>query len=535
MKACGFVIRVSTEEQASNKEGSLTNQLQRLRAHVEYKTTACGEDWQEIERYVLRGVSGKDSVKSPEFGRLFSDIEAGRVNTVICTALDRVSRSVKDFLHFFEIINQHDVEFVCLKQNYDTTSPQGRLFITMMMALAEFEREQTSERNKDASLARAERGLWNGGQLLGYDPDPDRKGNLIPNEREKVIVRFAFDTYLECGSILETAKRMNGQGFRTKEYRSRRDKFHAAAEFGHASVQHLLTNRAYIGKKEINKKKRTENQSKLPETQRYRIVDAVWELIIDEEEFDRVQDLMGKNNTTRHNGTKRIRHTYLLNAGLIWCGQCGTQMDGRCGTGAKGVKYYYYLCKNNDCRFKVPAGEIEGVVVERLGQLASSPEVLDEIVSATNTKLQTELPALIEQKDTLEKDLADVKKTADGTLDQWEQLLGEEGSVFLKERLDQLGKRRAEIETAIDELELAIEEVERETVTQETVLEALGNFTEVFHEIPPYQQKELMRLVLHKAVLKPDSMELALYGKPPQLSQMTQGAARSQTSNWLPR
>ena len=41
-----------------------------------------------------------------------------------------------------------------------------------MMALAEFEREQTSERTKDAVRARAERGLWNGGRVLGYDPTP---------------------------------------------------------------------------------------------------------------------------------------------------------------------------------------------------------------------------------------------------------------------------------------------------------------------------------------------------------------------------
>lgn len=58
------------------------------------------------------------------------------------------------------------MEFVCLKQNYDTTSAHGRLFITVVMALAEFEGEQTSERTGDATLARAERGLWNGGHLF---------------------------------------------------------------------------------------------------------------------------------------------------------------------------------------------------------------------------------------------------------------------------------------------------------------------------------------------------------------------------------
>lgn len=123
VRRAGLVVRVSTDRQAMTEEGSLKNQLQRLRQHIEYKTTACGEEWREAEVYELRAVSGKDSLRSPEFQRLFVDIRSGRVNTILYTALDRISRSVKDFLHFFEVLNEHGVEFVCLKQNYDTTTP----------------------------------------------------------------------------------------------------------------------------------------------------------------------------------------------------------------------------------------------------------------------------------------------------------------------------------------------------------------------------------------------------------------------------
>ena len=66
------------------------------------------------------------------------------------------------------------------------------------------------------------------------------------------------------------------------------------------------------------------------------------------------------------------------------------------------------------------------------------------------------------------------------------------------------------------------------------MLKALASFSEVFECRPPYQQKKLFRLVVHKAIVSEESLELALYGKPPQLSEMAQGAARSGTSNWLP-
>jgi site-specific DNA recombinase len=110
VRRVGLVVRVSTTRQADNDEGSLKNQLQRLRGHLEYKTVTCGEDWQEVALYELRAVSGKNSLRTIEMERLRRDIEDGNINTVLCTALDRVSRSVVDFLSFFEFMADHDVE-----------------------------------------------------------------------------------------------------------------------------------------------------------------------------------------------------------------------------------------------------------------------------------------------------------------------------------------------------------------------------------------------------------------------------------------
>jgi len=116
VRRVGLVVRVSTLAQAEEDEGSLRNQLQRLRAFIQYRTEACGEDWSEVAVYVLKGVSGKHSLRSGELARLHADIESGRINTVLCTELSRVSRNVKDFLTFFEFLADHQAEFVCLKQ-----------------------------------------------------------------------------------------------------------------------------------------------------------------------------------------------------------------------------------------------------------------------------------------------------------------------------------------------------------------------------------------------------------------------------------
>ena len=62
----------------------------------------------------------------------------------------------------------------------------------------------------------------------------------------------------------------------------------------------------------------------------------------------------------------------------------------------------------------------------------------------------------------------------------------------------------------------------------------LTDFGEVFAEIKPHEQKEIMRLVLHKAILGPDRLKLGLYGRPPEVKQPHEGDSRFQRLDWLP-
>jgi hypothetical protein len=327
---------------------------------------------------------------------------------------------------------------------------------------------------------------------------------------------------------------VNSRGYRTKEYTSRRDKFHPAREFTYTGIQWMLMNPAYIGKKEVNKLNRFKDQSTLPEGERYRLVDAVWDPIMDEEKFYRVQALMSKNGKSKHNAAKQPRHNYILSGGRLWCGKCGSEMVVGAGTGRKGKVYHYYVCRNRDCRFKVPAEEIEGIILERIRYLASDRDTLAGIVAAANERLRTELPNLREQRDLLEKDLKDVKATADGLINQWATLASEDGARFLKEKLDDLGKRRGQIEESLASLEIGMGEVERDTIDQGLVTQALANFSDVFAELKPYQQKDLLRPVLHKAILGPDYVKIALYGRPPEIGPLAEGNSRFQTFKWLP-
>jgi site-specific DNA recombinase len=529
----GLVTRVSTERQAMTEEGSLKNQLQRLRAHIEYKVGVCGEGWKEAALYELKAVSGKDALRSADMQRLFADIVAGRVNTVLCTALDRISRSVSDFLRFFEILNEYGVEFVCLKQNYDTTSPQGKLFITIMMALAQFEREQTSERTRDATAARADRGLWNGGRLLGYDLDPDRKGYPIPNVDEVALVNFAFDTYLVTGSIKTTMDTMNVRGYRTKSYTSRRGVHHAGTAFTTSSVQYLLKNPAYIGRKEINK------SAKVRGKREYKLVDAVWPGIVDVAKFEETQRLMASNGRSNHNGATPVRHAYVL-SGILHCGRCSGPMEGRSGTGRLGVKYFYYACRNGECSLKVTALEVEDAVLDRLGVLAREEGMLPAIVAETNRLRSKELPSLQGRLRSLQKKLTSVRTSADKVLAEWSAMDAHEGRAFLNEKLGELAQQREQLEQAVVETEDAVLRAQSDVVQTETVREALANIGAVYGQLRPAERKELMQLVLRRVEVNERQIVLEIYGgacatiaQAPAVASNKSGS-RSEAPNWLP-
>lgn len=101
---------------------------------------------------------------------------------------------------------------------------------------------------------------------------------------------------------------------------------------------------------------------------------------------------------SKHNEAKPVKHNYILNGGLLWCEKCGKEMEGRSGTGAKGVRYYYYICKNKERKFKVPADKIDGVILKRIKELSTQKDIMADIIKSTNEKLQKELPQLKEQK-----------------------------------------------------------------------------------------------------------------------------------------
>jgi DNA invertase Pin-like site-specific DNA recombinase len=157
-------------------------------------------------------VSG--NTERPALQRLLEDVQAGKVDVIVVYKVDRLTRSLADFAKLVELFDAHNVSFVSVTQQFNTTTSMGRLTLNVLLSFAQFEREVTSERIRDKIAASKRKGLRVGGMApLGYDTR-DRK--ISVNEAEAEQVRSIFSSYLRLGSLNLLMADLRQQGIVTK-------------------------------------------------------------------------------------------------------------------------------------------------------------------------------------------------------------------------------------------------------------------------------------------------------------------------------
>lgn len=527
----GIYLRVSTKRQALVLEGSLKNQRQLVHAFIQSKIAQAkafsgatdGGEWVIVEEYLEEPRTAKEASRRTEYQRLIADLKSGRINTIIILALSRFSRSMSDFLGVIKILDEKDADIISLRESLDTTSPQGRFAIKILISVNELEVEIDSERMVDSIRARSERGLWVGGQILGYDLDSTRPGHLKINERESKVVLWLYDRFLEEGSIPAVVRAANSAGFRAKEYLSRRGIMHEGGELTFSTVKRILTSRAYLGEAELNKRVLDRKpRNRRDREARYRVVPAVWPAIVPAAKFEAVQKLLAANLKTKHYSVKQQGHAFVFTGGLLRCdrtpgvgqseGMCGGEMKGVTGTGKKGGVYPYYRC--GQCGFRIPARQVEDLVKWRLRHLVGAEGKLDALVKSTNARLNLERPRIEEQRASLRKAIEEINGRAEAVIRQCLDAVSGDAQKFVQEKLDSLMERRAQAQQGLDALEAMAKDLDREMVRKEDVMKKLTDFDVVFEAIPIYKRRELVKTMVGVVRLSEVRMAVGLAGNP---------------------
>ena len=244
-----------------------------------------------VGHYTDAGVSGQKPLsKRPALRRLLEDVEAGKIDIVLFTKLDRWSRKVREYYKAQDILDKNKIPWRAVLEDYETETPSGEFKVNIMLSVNQNEAQRTSERIKMVFDAKRSRGeVCSGTVPPGIRVNADK--HLEADEPGASMMRDVFREYLAVRSSYMA------QRYMANKYGVVRDG---------STFRKLLKNRRYRG------------------------------LVVDEATFDAVQEVLA----VRSQRSAPVGRVYLFK-GLVICGNCGHRATAYVCKG-----FCYYRCSH---------------------------------------------------------------------------------------------------------------------------------------------------------------------------------------------
>ncbi|WP_245481487.1 recombinase family protein [Bradyrhizobium sp. LVM 105] len=400
---CAVYTRKSSEEGLDMDFNSLDAQRESCEAYI---VSQRAEGWTAVsDRYDDGGFSG-GTLERPALKRLLAAVQAGKIDVIVVYKIDRLSRSMLDFLNLVELFERHGVTFVSVTQSFNTKDAMGRMALNILVTFAQFERELIGERIRDKVAASRKRGKWMGGWTpLGYEVR-DRK--LLIHEADAGRVRSIFRRFVQLKSATLLARELVAANERTR--------------YGHlldkGVLYKILHNRVYLGEA-------VHKGTSYP---------GEHEAIIDRKLWDQVHAILKESPRKRANNSRA--QTPALLKGLLF-GPDGAAMSPT-HTRKSGRLYRYYISQTalkqgrSDCPVKlVPAAELERIIIDQVRLLLQTPEVIVQTWRAL-------------RKQSAEVSEAEVRSALLGFDELWDELFPAEQARIVElliERIDMHAER----------------------------------------------------------------------------------------------
>jgi site-specific DNA recombinase len=472
-KRVGVWIRVSTEDQAKGE--SPEHHEQRAREYAKFN------EWQVVEVYDLAGVSGKTVMEHAEAKRMLADIRRGHITGLIFSKLARLARNTEELLKFAGIFREHNVDMISLQEKIDTSSPAGRLFYTMIAAMAQWEREEIGERVKASLQIRAKLGKSLGGAApFGYQWKDNK---LVVHPVESPIRKLMYELFSKNKRMKGVARLLNQSGYRTRN----------GSKFTDTTVLRLLQDTTAKGLYRSNHTYRDGSGKLLPKPEADWFYTPV-EAIVSEELWKECNDAMDARKAQKPLGRKPVH----LFAGLLHCG-CGQKMY----VFSRSPKYVCPKCRN-----KITIEDIEGFFHDVLHEFFVSQDKINEHLNSANQNLTDRKNRLEAHNRQLEKVRTEMRKTYQ--IYQADQITPEGFGTIYKP----LEAQEKALTAELRKLQAEVDAIEMHQISAE---EVLSEATILHKKWPGFSQEEKRRIIesiVEKVTLLDDTIDITWYNLP---------------------
>lgn len=398
----------SRKSKFTGKGESTQNQIQLCK---EYAL----QHFDHIEKFITyedEGFSG-GNIDRPQYKKMLEEAHEGKFNILMCYRLDRISRNISNFSDTIDMLQRENIDFISLREQFDTSTPMGRAMMYIASVFAQLERETIAERIQDNMLQLAKTGRWLGGITpTGFESkevtitDTHGKNHKIyklsPLSDELVIIKIIFHKFLVLKSLSKLETYCIQNHIQTRNH----------IDFSRFSLRNILTNpvytiadetlydylteknfKIYSHKNDFNGKngimaynktlQKKHVSNKVRDYSEWIISVGAHKGIIPSHDWIKAQTILLKNKSKSF---RKVKNTQSLLSGILRCKNCGHFMRPRAGrVNKEGIKTFYYMCeykeksKKTKCSVKnINGNKLDQLILEEIKKLSQKHTILHE-------------------------------------------------------------------------------------------------------------------------------------------------------------
>lgn len=529
----------------TGKGESIDNQIEMCKQYLYTKFPDAPD--KNISVYEDEGFSAKNTER-PQFQQMLRDINLKKPDFVVCYRLDRISRNVSDFSTLIEELNNRNISFICIKEEFDTSKPMGKAMMFIASVFAQLERETIAERVRDNMVMLARTGRWLGGTTpTGYTSEKHQEiiidgkiktsCKLKDNPEELRGIDIIFDKYLELRSVSGVSKYLISQNIK-----SRNGKFYSLL-----GIKEILQNPVYcIADKEAfdyfveknadvcfeekdcsnkyglisyNKRDYKKKHAPRQSVDKWIIAIGKHKGRIEGRKWVAIQKILEENIPTGKKPAKMHNH-YSLLSGFIYCEKCGSRMFAkqRSGKTANSASFDY-MCNSKlrggkalcDCQ-NLNGGQTDNIVCDYLMEYTNENSDIFQLLENLKREIQKE-----ELEDPLERIEARIKKCYE-EMDNLVTTISEgKPNPALIERINVKIQQLDQELTKLKEKQAHLEQVnltdDERQLKGNLLVSCLSSLKNNFDELTIQDKRTLLKLLIEKITWDGENLHIFIYGE----------------------